>query len=182
MKQGRIAIEIMVMLIAVVVTSGVILFLVQSGMIEVKGAAVQQPILNAEFIPVERGGFLTINEFQFCGDVDDNFKCVNPKTIFETGDEVHFRFIVETNPFNGEIMLVENYRLSGPNEEILLDVNAEDNFHFNQKSDKPMERIPFADYFTLGDDEISGEYTLDLVMMNNLINKRAVIRKQFEVR
>ena len=66
------------MLVVVVITSSVVFLLVRAGVIEVKeveGASV----LNAEFIPYMREGYLVVKEFKFCEDVDENYECIGEK-------------------------------------------------------------------------------------------------------
>ena len=118
--------EILIFLIVVVLTSAVVLFLVQSGIVTVKADGEEVPILNAEFIPVGREGYVAIKEFQFCDMVDELYNCLGEKNTFQIGGEVHFRFVIESSTWNGEVMLVENYKLKSPTGEILLDVDEED--------------------------------------------------------
>ena len=181
-KKGGAAIEILVMLVVVVIASFVILFLVQAGTINVKADVEDVPLLNTEFIPYGRGGSLVVKEFQFCGIVDTQYQCFDEKDVFKLGDEVHFRFIVESSTFNGDVMLVENYRLKGPHGKVLLDVDEKNNFNYDLKSDERIEDVYFKDYFIVGVDMPVGEYTLELLMKNPLLNKETTLVKTFEMR
>ena len=164
--------EILIFLIVVVLTSAVVLFLVQSGIVTVKADGEEVPILNAEFIPVGREGYVAIKEFQFCDTVDELYNCLGEKNTFQIGEEVHFRFIVESSTWNGEVMLVENYKLKSPTGETLLDVDEENNYHFNLQSGKKKELIYFKDYFVVNLGSAEGEYTVELVIDNPLLNKK----------
>ncbi len=171
--------EIVIFLIVVVLTSALVLFLVQSGIVTVKAESEDVSVLNAEFIPVGREGYLAIKEFQFCGAIDDLYNCLEEKSTFQVGEEVHFRFIVESSIWNGEAMIVENYRLKSPSGEVLLDVDEESNYHFNLQSAKKKEDIYFKDYFIINPGSEAGEYTLELVVENPLLNKKATLTKMF---
>lgn len=173
--------EFMVLLIMIVLTSATVLFLVKSGIVSVRADAEEVSVLNTEFIPVGREGYLAIKEFQFCSDVDELYNCIGEKYIFTIGEEVHFRFVVESSTSNGEVMLVENYRLKSPRGEVLLDVNEESNYHLNLQTGKKQELITFKDYFIVNPGSDEGEYTLELVMENVLLNKRATITKTVRV-
>src|SRR3989344_3324579 len=113
--------EVLVLMIVVVLTSGVILLLVNTGIITVKAQS-NEPILNTEFIPLGREGSLVIKEFKFCENVDESYNCINEKNSFNLGDEVHFVFKVESSTYNRDILLVENYQLVDPAGKVLLNV------------------------------------------------------------
>lgn len=170
--------EFMVLLIMIVLTSATVLFLVKSGVVSVRADADEVSVLNTEFIPVGREGYLTITEFQFCGSVDELYNCVNEKDTFKIGDEVHFRFAVESSTSNGEVMLVENYRLKDPSGKLLLDVDEKNNYHLNLESAKKQELITFKDYFVVNLGSEEGEYTLELVMENVLLNKKTTLTEK----
>ncbi len=179
--KGRLAVELLVMLIGIVGSSALILFLVQSGIIVVHGEAYQEPILNAEFIPTERVGNIVINQFSFCQDIGEKYKCVEPTNTFRRGDKIHFRFEVETTPYQGEVKLIENYRLKDPKGVVILDVDEESNFHYDIVSAKKEEKITFKDYFIINSEASTGEYTLELVMSNPLINKKVTRVEKVQV-
>ena len=94
-------------------------------------------------------------------------------------EEVHFKFVVESSTYNGEIMLTENYKLIDPDEKILLEVDESENFHFQKKSKETKELITFKDFLIIGEDLPTGEYTLNLVVENPLINKKTTLTKRF---
>ena len=170
--------EILVRMILVVLTSGVILLLVNTGVITVKAQS-NEPILNTEFIPLGREGSLVIKEFKFCENVDESYNCINEKNSFNLGDEVHFVFKVESSTYDGDIMLVENYQLIDLAGNILLDVDEENNYNFDVKSQEKKELITFKDYFIVNEGSLTGDYKLNLVIENPLLNKRATLSKSF---
>jgi len=178
-ERGGIAIEVLVMLIVVVVTSAIVLVLVQTGTIAVKAESQDVSLLNTEFIPHGRAGSLVIKEFQFCSFIDEQYNCEFATNDFILGDEVHFLFTVESSVHDGNVMLVENYRVRGPHGNLLLDVDEKNNFHFDLISNDKKELITIADYFTVGGDLEAGEYTLELVLENPLLDKRATLSKTF---
>jgi hypothetical protein len=181
-KKGKVAMEILMMLVTIVATSSIVLVLVNTGVISVKSSGEAVNILNTEFIPVSREGFLAVKDFKFCSLVDAQFNCVNEKNSFNLGDEIHFLFIVESSVKGGEIMIVENYRVLDPAGKVLLDVDEENNYHFTKKSAKPSELVTFGDYFVIGSNELSGEYTVDLVVANPLLNKKSTLTKRVMIR
>lgn len=175
-SKGKIATQILIMLVVVVLTSAAVFSLVQAGVIEVRqveGASV----LNTEFIPFMREGTLVIKEFKFCGLVDEDYKCLEEKELFEAGENIHFRFIVESSAVDGEMMLVENYQLKGPEGNILLGVDEEYNTYVETES----ERIYFKDYIIGEAEDQKGEYTLELLVENPLLNKKVTLTKKFRI-
>jgi len=169
------------MLVVIVITSALILYLVQSGTITVKAENNQVSVLNTEFIPMGRGGFLAIKDFKFCNFVDLNYNCVGETDSFFLGSEVYFWFVVETTTVNGQIMVVENYRIKGPNGELLLDVDQKNDFNFDIVSKERKESITFKDFFVVGSDLLAGEYTLELIINNPLLNKETTSVKKFQM-
>ena len=180
-QQGKVITELLVMLIMIVLTSGVILLLVQSGILSVKAENEQVSILNTEFIPMGREGSLAVKDFQLCDYVDPAYNCVNEGGTFVAGSEVHFRFVVESSTYNGDIMLVENYRVKDSQGKIIFDVEDKDNFHFDTSSSELKEKVSFKDYFVLAEDAPEGEYSLELIVENPLLVKRTVTFKTFKV-
>lgn len=178
-KNGKIAIEILIMLVTVVVTSGIIFLLIQGGAIKVKSDNSQVNVLNTEFIPMGREGYLAIRDFTFCQYIDETYQCVGPGNNFDLGGDVYFRFVVESSVYNGNINLIKNYRITGPDGTVLLDVDEKNNFDFAQKSDEDKEFITFKDYFFVGEDLQEGEYTLDLIVENPLLNKKSTFSQKF---
>lgn len=174
-KKASAMIEVMILLVTIVLTSGVVLLLVNSGILTVR--ADSEPLLNTEFIPLGRTGSLVITEFDFCSSIIE-YDC-SPSEVFKLGDEVHFKFIVESSTYNGDVSIVENYRVKSPEGKVLLDVDLKDNYYFDVKSNKELEKITFKDYFVVGSELPNGVYTLELVIQNPLIDKRATLAREF---
>jgi hypothetical protein len=171
--------ETMMLLVAVVVTSGVVLLLVNTGILEVRAQEVQPDVLNTEFIPLGRDGYLVLKEFKFCQYVDSSFACVNEGNFFVRGSDIYVLFLMESSPYNGEVMLVRNYQIRGPDGSVVLSLDEKNNYNFEQFSDKDKQSVAFADYFgTDGTDKV-GEYTLDMVIENPLLNKKLTVNKKF---
>lgn len=187
-KKGGLAIESLVLLVTVLFTSAAVFYLVQSGIVSVEGSsdtyAAQDMFLNVEFLPIAKGGTLAIQEFSLCYDEDVNFdklSCKEDRELFFPGDEIHFTYQVISSSYLGTISLTENYRLLGPNGEIILDVAAVNDIEYEAIADENVEAVKFRDYFVLGEDEPVGEYTLELIITNTLINKEAILRKKITV-
>jgi hypothetical protein len=180
-NKGKVIVEMLIMLVVIVITSALILYLVQSGTITVKAENDQVSILNTEFIPMGREGYLAIKDFKFCDFVDLNYNCVGETENFFLGSEVYFLFVVETTTVSGQIMVVENYRIKGPNGELLLDVDEKNNFNFDITSKERKESITFKDFFVVGSDLSEGEYTLELIVNNPLLNKKTTSVKKFQM-
>jgi len=161
-KKGKVATELLIMLITVVVTSAIIFLLVQAGVLTVKMEAEQTSVLNTEFIPMGREGSLAVKDFKFCGFVDSDYNCIAESEEFYLGSEIHFIFIIESSTSNGDITVVENYRIKGPEGNILLDVDERNNFNFDIISKEKQELITFKDFFVVGEELVEGEYTLEL--------------------
>ena len=179
MKEGKIAMEILVLMIVVVVTSAAILVLVQTGVITVKEAVSQPSVLNVEFLPLGRVGSLAVSEFNFCNFVDEGFNCLDKQDEFLPTENVYVRFVVESSTFNGEVLLVRNYRIRDPSGEVVLEVNQENDYNFEVASRKKVEPIVFADFFIMGEDAEPGKYTLDVLVANPLLDKRVTLSKKF---
>ena len=179
MKQGKLAIEILALLILVVFTSATILVLITTGVISVNADSQQQSVLNADFIPSGRSGSLVIKEFNFCTFIDESYNCVGETNQFQLGQEVHFLFAVESSTFQGQIMIVENYRIKDPAGNVILDVNQKDNFNFDTSSKETKELITIKDFFTVNSGSDLGEYTLGLVLENPLLNKQTTLSQTF---
>lgn len=186
-KKGGIAVESLVLLVTVLFTSAAVFYLVQSGIVTVEGstgAVTSDQFLNVEFLPIEQGGTLAIQEFTLCYNSDINYgslSCDEERDLFFLGDEIHFSYEVISSSYLGTIYLTENYRLIGPNDEIILDVAAVNDIEYEAEADEDVELVKFRDYFILGEDEPVGEYTLELIITNTLINKEAVLRKEITV-
>tara|TARA_B100000315_G_C14539023_1_gene569917 strand:+ start:1182 stop:1727 length:546 start_codon:yes stop_codon:yes gene_type:complete len=179
-KKGKIVVTVLVVLGVILLTSAGMLMLIKTGMLSVKTSS--ESVLNTEYIPYQRTGSLAIKDFKFCGLVDQYYKCIQEKNQFLLGESVHFRFVVESSVYQGQVKLVENYGVKGPNGKVQLEVNSQDNFYFNINSKKKTEKISFADYFTVGYDMPVGKYTLELILNNPLINKKTKLIKTFEIK
>ena len=179
-QQGSVVIQTLAFLVVIVLSSAGVLLLINFGILTPKYN--QDEILLSEFIPLGRSGNLQITEFNFCSLVDSNFNCISPKQEFLPGEEVHFNFVVESSTSNGQIMLVENYRLINPENKVLLEVDEKNNFHFDLESSRESEVITLKDYFILGNEEKEGQYTLELLIENPLINKKITLSQSFMVK
>ena len=171
--------ETLVFLIVITLTSAIILFLIQSGIIAVKADNNDISVLNTEFIPFAQEGTLVLKDFQFCSFVDEKFKCVGEKEDFNLGEEVHFRFVVESSTVNGKVTLVENYRVKGPQGNIILEANHEDNDNIEEKSSSEKKIIPFKEFLISEKGDEAGTYTVDLIIESPLINKKVTVVKKF---
>ncbi len=180
-KKGKVAMEILMMMITIVVTSAIIFLLIQSGLISVRAENSDVSVLNAEFIPMGREGYLTIQDFNFCDFVDPGYNCIGESDSFPLGSQVHFLFVIESSTYNGDVMLVENYRIKGPNGELLLEVDEKNNFHYEISSDETKEQVTFKDFFVVGEELPEGEYTLELFIENPLLNKKTTLIKEFKM-
>lgn len=180
-KRGRIAVEILVVLVVMIFTSALILVLVKSGVINVRSDVATEPILNAEFLPGGRIGSLAIEDFEFCDFVDDDFNCFNELRDFTRGQNVYVRFLVESTTYNGDVLLVRNYQIKDPSGEIILQVDQSNSYTFEVEGREESERVVFADYFVLEDDTLLGEYTLNVIVENPLLEKRVTKSEKFRL-
>lgn len=190
-KKGGLAIESLTLLVTVLFTSAAVFYLVQSGIVSVEGnngysssSITQEQFLNVEFLPIEKGGTLAIQDFVFCYQEDVNInaiECKRERELFFPGDEIHFSYEIVSSSYLGSIFLTENYRLLAPSGEVLLDVAAENDIEYDAPADEAVELVKFRDYFVLGEGEEAGEYTLELIITNTLIGKEAVLRKKVTV-
>jgi hypothetical protein len=181
-KKGKIATEILIMLVTIVITSAIIFLLVQADVLQVKDSNSDVSVLNTEFIPMGREGVLNLREFSFCSYIDEEFNCVDPSAKFYLGGEVFFTYIVETGSYNGDIQLVKSYRIVGPLGNTLLDVNDHEDFYFDSVDSEDVEFIAFQDNFFMGEALEPGQYTLELFIDNQLLSKKTKIVKTFEAK
>ena len=191
-RKGGLAIESLLLLVVVLFTSAAVFYLVQTGIVSVEGSdsgsldanSLENQFLNVEFLPIAKGGTLALQEFSLCytGDISsDGLSCIVQRELFFAGDEVHFSYEVISSSYLGEIELTENYRLIGPNGEIILDVAEISDIEYEARADEEVELVYFHDYFILGDSAEPGEYTLELIITNTLINKEAVLYQKIIV-
>ncbi len=180
-KKGRVEIEMFMILITVVLTSAVILLLVKSGTIKVKDEIVAEPILNAEFLPAGKDGFLAVKEVNFCSYVDENLNCVSEQQKFNPTDNVYVRFVVQSSTLDNQAILVRNYRIRNPLGEVVLEADQKNTYNFDLTSSKNAEDIVFADFFVMGVDAVQGEYILDVIVENSLLDKTVTVSKKFMI-
>ncbi|MBS3116067.1 hypothetical protein J4421_00565 [Candidatus Woesearchaeota archaeon] len=180
-KKASLGVEVLLMLILVVMISAVILFLIKSGMISVKASGSEEPILNTEFIPLEREGVLTLTSFSFCRYVDSNYRCLQPLERFPLGADVYFIFTVESSTENEKVILIENYKLKNPQGIVILDVDARNDFYVESTSEKKNEEITFKDYFITDLSLEEGVYTLELHLENPILAKNVKATKKVEL-
>ena len=180
-KRGRIEVEVFIVLITVVVTSAIILLLVKSGAVKVKEEVVTEPVLNAEFLPVGKEGFLSVDDFAFCSYVGENLNCLSRKEDFGKTENVYVWFTVESTVTNGQVMAARNYRIRDPSGKVVLEADNKNGYDFDLRSDKDTEKVVFADYFVMGEEAISGEYTLEVMVENPLLGKRITLSKEFMI-
>ena len=180
-NRGRIEIELFIVLITIVVTSAVILLLVKSGTIEVKDDVITEPVLNAQFLPAGREGFLVVKDFAFCGYVDEDLNCLNRQEEFGKTENVYVWFVVESTTYNNQILAARNYRILDPSGAIIFEADNKNTYNFELSSDKKNEQVIFTDYFVMGEDAVTGEYTLDVIVENQLFGKKVTLTKKFMV-
>ena len=189
-RKGGFAIESLAALVLVVFTAAVVFFLVSSGVVAVEGSegasnapTGSESLLNTQFIPVSQGGTLVAKDMVFCVEKNVDQVCdkAYEREVFYLGEEVHFSFEVVTSAQYGKVELRENYQIYGPDGSLLLSVDDSDDVIYKADTSETLEQVFFHDYFILGYDSPIGDYTLELVMTNPLVNKEAVIRKTVTV-
>lgn len=182
MTEKNQAAEVLIFITLVVCTSAVVLALVHFDIIHIRESDGQdQPILNAEFIPFERDGNLRIKRFEFCELVTPTYECINPKNTFPKGLPTHFKMVMDSDVTDGFIKLEENYRIKGPQNQVLLEVGDRESFHYEKRSFESSEVVALADSFTVSTDLPTGTYTLEVFVYNPLINKKVTLTRTFEV-
>ena len=178
-KKGTVT-EIMIMLVLIVITSAVILLLVNYGVLNVKAES-NEPILMTEFLPLEEISVFTITDIVFCQFIDPNNKCINPREEFTVGQPLFIAFTLQSSPKNNQIEVLRNYRIIDPNGETMLDL-IEDNTFRESITSNAVKEMFFGNYFIISEDFMLGEYTLELYVRNDLIGKQVVRRKSFVVK
>ena len=173
--------EVLLFLITVMVTSGVVLLLVQQGILSVRADVLDEPLLNTEFIPFERGGELHITKILFCDAIDEQFTCEHETNLFKPGQNVYVLFVAQSSTSNHDIMLVRNYRLLNPGGSLLVESDEKNTYHIDITSDRDEEQVVFSNYFGLPQDAVVGEYTLDVIVENPLLQKKVMVRTTFRV-
>jgi len=180
-KRGKIEIEVFIILITIVITSAAILLLVKYGALEVREDIVAEPVLNAEFFPTGKEGFLTVKDFAFCSYVDADLNCVGKQEGFGKSEDVYVWFVAESSVIDGQVMLLRNHKIINPLGEVVLQAEQKDTYAMELQSQKKTERVVIADFFVLGADAIPGEYTLDIILENPLLNKKVTLTKKFMI-
>ncbi len=179
-NKGNIAVRILSILVVAIITSALVLILVQAGLISVKAEYEPVEVLNVQFLPLRNYGYLEIKDFSFCSQIDDNFNCQQQRQ-FKFGDNVYFKYQAETTALNGQVMIVKNYRIKNPSGKLLLDASSNNNFYVNERSPSPSKTITFKDFFTLVGQGETGGYTLELILENPLIEQKTILTQEFEV-
>jgi hypothetical protein len=179
-KKGSIAKEAFIMLITIVFTSALVFGLVKAGVVEVSENE-QKSLLNTEFIPYERAGTVLIHSFRFCDSLGSITGCKNAKNTFSIGEEVHFFFEVASSTYNGDVQLVENYRILGPVGQVLLEVDHTKDYYFSISSQNDVETVYLRDYFVLENGDPVGTYEIQLLIKNPLLGKEVTLRESIEV-
>jgi len=178
-KKGGIVIQILVLMVLIVISSSVLLFLINRGVINVKESGQTEQILQANFLPIGREGTVAVKEFAFCGNVNEDYECIDQRTIFQNGDKVYFKFVVETNPYNGDVIIIQNYRLKDPSGKVVLEAEDQDNYQYDARSDKILEEMVFKDYIITEENDMLGTYTFELLVNNPLLEKDVTIVEEF---
>ncbi|MDP3989577.1 MAG: hypothetical protein Q8Q01_00025 [archaeon] len=178
-KKGGLVIQVLVLMVLVVISSSVLLFLINKGVITVKESGQTEPILQANFLPIARTGTVAVKEFAFCSDVNEDFECIGQRSLFQKGDKVHFKFVVETNPYGGDVIIFQNYRLINPNGVIILEAEDMNNYQYDARSDKTLEEIVFKDYIITEENDIPGTYRFELLVSNPLLEKDITVTEEF---
>ena len=178
-NRGKIEVELFIVLITIVVTSAVILLLVKAGAIEVKEEVVAEPVLNTEFLPVGREGFLAVKDFAFCSFIDAELNCLGRPEEFDKTENVYVWFVVESTVYNSQVLMARNYRIRDPTGIVIFEAENKNTYHFELDSDKNAEQVVFTDYFVIGQDAVTGEYTLDVMVENPLLGKKITLTKKF---
>ncbi|MBT3836193.1 hypothetical protein HOD05_05405 [Candidatus Woesearchaeota archaeon] len=176
-SKGKLAVQLLTFLVVAVLSSAIMLTLVQTGVLSVR-AENQPSLLDSEFVPVGRVGTLAITSFDFCRSIGDTLNCVGETDDFNVNQEIHFKFVVETTTSYGQIQLVENYRVKDSEGNIILNADTEDDFYFDLETDQKQELVTMAEYFLISN---SGDYTLELIVKNPHLGKTTTITEGFSV-
>ncbi len=180
-KKGSMVVEVFVFFVTVVLTSAVVLLLVQKGVLTVRADSTEVNVLNTEFIPFGRGGEVVITHIQFCQYVDEQFNCLEEGNQFQHGERVYVLFTVESSPFEGDIMLLRNYRITSPSGREVLQLDERNTYHLDVQTEKERETVVFSNYFDVSDAGEQGEYLLDVVVENPLLEKKVTVQVPFTI-
>ncbi|MBR9683897.1 hypothetical protein GOV03_05155 [Candidatus Woesearchaeota archaeon] len=179
-RNGKVAVQLLVILTVIVITSATVFSLVKSGVVELKEKEGVE-LIDMEFVPYTREGSLVVEGFKFCQFVDEKHNCVGEKNTFSLGENIYFRFMVESSTVSGEVQLTENYRLKSPRGEVLLEVDDRYENYLEAVSGDSKGQIYFADYLVSEEGDDKGEYTFELFIKNPLLNKEVVLIKKFKI-
>ncbi len=182
-KKASAMVELLVLLVVAVLSSAVVLLLVRGGVLEVKSTPAEyEQVLNAEFLPYGEAGYLAVKESKLCGFVDTSFRCFDEKNEFQRGEKVYLVFLVESSTAQGQVQVVRNYRLLDPAGRVLLQLDQRNSYQFVQQSEKDFESVAFADFFATAADNLPGEYVLEVIVENPLLEKKVILTERFVLR
>ena len=177
-KKGVSSVEFLVVSIIILISALSIFLLTSLGIIPVKDYE-QVDVLNLEFLPYVNDGTLAIHDLQLCESIDFDKSCIIERNTFYVGETVSLRFVAETSALDGQVFLLENYRLRGPDGVVLL--TGENEFPFESETSDDEQFVLFTDFFVLRDDFFTGEYTLEVVLKNPYLSKEITVLRRFDV-
>ena len=178
--KANLALQIFLWLITIVVTAAVILLLVKYDVLAVNASS-EEPIIASDFLPLGRGGSLSFVDIRFCQLVDENYVCYNEEENFISGDKVYVVFLAKTSNYEGTVTLSRNYRLINPLGKTIVEMDDKNEYSFSMDTNKDEETIVFSDYFLTTENYIPGEYILELLVKNPLLNKEIIAKKAFKL-
>ena len=173
-KNGKVVVEILIFMIAVVMISAGVLFLIKTGFLNPQPENSEVNLLNTEFLPTGRDAGISLMEFDVCSYIQTNLFC-SKKDYFYTGETVFVRLIVGTSFTNGEAILDRKYTLLNSENQNILTLEASDNYQISVGNDEP---LMVTDEFILPEDLEEGTYLLDVLIENPLINKKVSGKKE----
>ena len=71
--------------------------------------------------------------------------------------------------------------MRNPLGEVVLQAEQKNAYNLELSSGRKTENVVFGEFFVLGEDIISGEYTLNIIIENALLNKKITVTKKFMV-
>ena len=71
--------------------------------------------------------------------------------------------------------------MRNPLGEVVLQAEQKNAYNLELSSRRDTEKVVFGEFFVLGEDIISGEYTLNVIIENALLNKKITVTKKFMV-
>ena len=175
-------VELLVLLVVAVLSSGVVLLLVHTGVLEVRSndaEYAQEKILNTEFITLAKESAISIQAFQFCASVDEKYRCQDAKESFFIGERIYFRFVVESSSTDGKVLLVENYQVKDASGKVVLEVDQRNNLYVQKENIDTLAYVPFKDFLISEYGDASGVYTLELMIENPALDKKTTLKKEF---